>query len=105
MANRRRRITWAPSAQAALDAALDYIAQDSLGGAQKILHAALDLADSLETLGERGRFLHELQNPAIREVFLHSYRLIKEVRESEIEVVEGDCIGRRDLRASSCQLD
>lgn len=87
MASRRRRITWAPSAQAALDAALDYIAQDSLGGAQKILHAALALADSLETLSERGRVVPELQNSAIREVFVHSYRLIYEVRESELEVV------------------
>jgi plasmid stabilization system protein ParE len=87
MASRRRRITWAPSAQAGLDAALDYIAQDSLTGAQKILHGALALAESLETLSERGRVVPELQNPAIREVFVHSYRLIYEIQESEIQVI------------------
>ena len=87
MASRRRRIIWAPGTQAALDAALDCIAQDSLSGAQKVLDGALALAESLETLSERGRVVPELQNPAIREVFVHSYRLIYEIRESEIQVV------------------
>lgn len=87
MAARGRRVVWTPSAQTALDGALEYIASDSLTGAQKILHATLDLAASLETLSERGRVVPELGDPDIREVFVYSYRLIYEVRRSEVRIL------------------
>ena len=50
MATRRRPVVWTPSAQAALDGALEYITQESLEGAQRVLRTTLDLAASLETL-------------------------------------------------------
>ncbi|HWQ69585.1 MAG TPA: type II toxin-antitoxin system RelE/ParE family toxin, partial [Patescibacteria group bacterium] len=84
---RRRPVVWTPSAQAALDGALEYIAQESLEGAQRVLHATLDLATSLETLSERGRIAPELDDPSVREVFVYSYRLIYEVRGSEVRIV------------------
>ena len=80
MAARRRPVVWTPSAQAALDGALEYIAQESLEGAQKVLHATLDLATSLEILSERGRIVPELNDPSVREVFVYSYRPIYPIR-------------------------
>lgn len=70
MAARGRRVVWTPSAQTDLDGALEYITADSLTGAQKILHATLDLAASLETLSERGRVVPEPGDLA----FLHGAR-------------------------------
>lgn len=87
MAARRRPVVWTLSAQTALDGALEYIAQESLEGAQRVLHATLDLATSLETLSERGRIVPEFDDPSVREVFVYSYRLIYEVRESEVRIV------------------
>jgi toxin ParE1/3/4 len=66
---------------------LEYIARDSVEGAQKVLHATLDLAASLETLAERGRVVPEIGDPSIREVFVYSYRLIYEVRASEVRLI------------------
>lgn len=80
MATRRRPVVWTPSAQAALDGALEYIAQESLEGAQRVLHATLDLATSLETLSERGRIVPELDDPSVREVFVYSYHIASSMK-------------------------
>ncbi|MBI1956186.1 MAG: type II toxin-antitoxin system RelE/ParE family toxin [Acidobacteria bacterium] len=87
MARRHREVIWTLQAQATLDAAIHYIAEDSLPAAQRILERALEAADSLSTLSERGRIVPELANPAIREVFVKRFRLIYEVHETKIEVL------------------
>jgi len=87
MAARRRTVAWTPGARAALDEVLEYIAQDSFEGAQKVLHATIDLTASLETLSERGRVVPEIDDPSVREVFVYSYRLIYEVRASEVRII------------------
>ena len=87
MARRRREVIWTLQAQAMLDAALSYIAQDSLPAAQRMLERALEAAASLATLSERGRIVPELETPAIREIFVERYRLIYEVHENKIEVL------------------
>ena len=87
MAGRRREVIWTLQAQAALDAAISYIAEDSLAAAQRMLESALEAAASLSTLSERGRIVPELEIPAIREVFVERYRLLYEVHETKIEVL------------------
>jgi hypothetical protein len=47
----------------------------------------LIFATSLETLSERGRIVPELDDHSVREVFVYSYRLIYEVRGSEVRLV------------------
>jgi hypothetical protein len=74
MASRRRRVIWALGAQEALNEALEFNAEESPDGARRVLHATLDLAVSLETLSERGRKVPEYDDPAIREIFVYSYR-------------------------------
>lgn len=96
MAARRRRVRWAEHAQRSLDEALEHIAQESPSGAAKVLHAALDLASSLETLSERGRVVPEVGDPTIRELFVYSYRLIYEIRPTEVTVL-GFIHGARDF--------
>ena len=50
MASRHRRVVRALGAQEALNEALQFNAEKSPDGARRVLHAALDLAASLETL-------------------------------------------------------
>ena len=70
-----------------LDAAIRYIAEDSLAAAQRVLKRALEAAASPAILSERGKIVPELENPAMREVFVQRYRLIYEVHETKIEVL------------------
>jgi toxin ParE1/3/4 len=87
MASRRRRVVWARQAQDALSEALDFIADESPDGARRVLHAALDLVASLETLSERGRVVPEYGDPSIREIFVYSYRLMYRIETETVTVV------------------
>ena len=98
MAARVRDVVWAESARDALDAVIGYIAQDSLEAAAQVLDAALRAAANLATFAERGRVVPELNDPAIREVFVHKYRLQYEVREAQVLVV-AFLHGARDFAA------
>jgi len=86
MAARVRDVAWAESARDALDTVIEYIAQDSRQGAVQVLDEALRAAASLATFAERGRVVPELNDPAIREVFVHKYRLQYEVGNSRVLV-------------------
>jgi toxin ParE1/3/4 len=87
MAARVREVIWAESARDALDAVIGYLAQDSEQNAARVLDEALRAGASLATFAERGRVVPELSDPAIREVFVHRYRLQYEVRETSVLVV------------------
>ena len=87
MAHRRREVIWTLQAQAMLDEAIRYIAEDSLSAAQRMLEQTLETASSLATLSERGRVVPELEMPTIRELFVQRYRLIYEVHETRIEIL------------------
>ena len=94
----RRRVIWAPRAQESLDEALAYIAQDSPGGALRVLEQALAAADSLSTLSERGRLVPEYDQPNFREIFVFRYRLLYEVHTDLVRVV-AFLHGARDFEA------
>ena len=87
MASRQRRVVWALGAQEALNETLAFTGEESPDGARRVLHAALDLAASLETLGERGRTVPECDDPSIREIFVHSYRLIYRVQAETVTII------------------
>ena len=87
MAARVRDVVWAESARDALDAVVEYIAQGSRQAAVHVLDDALDAGANLASFAERGRVVPELNDPAIREVFVHKYRLQYEVGEARVLVV------------------
>ena len=87
MASRRRRVVWAVGAQEALNEALEFIAEESPDGARRVLHAALDLAASLESLSERGRIVPEYDDPTIRETFVYSYRLMYRIEAETVTII------------------
>jgi plasmid stabilization system protein ParE len=93
---RTRRVVWSESAQAALDDALDSIAEDSLDGAVRVLIRALEVAESLSTLAERGHIVPEIGDKAIRELFVYEYRLLYRVRDDRV-IIRAFLHGARDF--------
>lgn len=87
MATRVRPVVWAQSAYAALDEVVAYIAQDSRQAAVQVLKRALNTAADLKTLSDRGRIVPELDDPAIREVFVHRYRLLYRIEADRVVVI------------------
>lgn len=98
MAPRERRVVWAESAQLALDEVIEYIATDSRANALRVLESALETARHLSTLAERGRVVPELNDPAVREVFVFRYRLMYRVEADRVEV-RAFVHGARDFAA------
>jgi plasmid stabilization system protein ParE len=87
MVARVRAVVWAESARDALDEVIAYIAHDSQHAAVQVLDAALGAAASLATFSERGRIVPELNDPAIREIFVFRYRLLYQVQDERVLVV------------------
>ncbi|OGQ78983.1 MAG: hypothetical protein A3F90_07020 [Deltaproteobacteria bacterium RIFCSPLOWO2_12_FULL_60_19] len=96
MATQRREVIWTRRARDALDEAAAYVAQDSPERAVDLIERALDAAESLDTLSERGRIVPELDNPTVREILVQKYRLLYEVAASQITVL-GFLHGARDF--------
>ena len=98
MAARIRDVVWAQSARDALDEVIAYIALDSHSAAFEVLEEALRAASRLDALSERGRTVPELNDPAIREVFVFRYRLLYEIEDDCVTVV-AFLHGARDFAA------
>ncbi len=96
MADRTRQVVWTEAARNDLDSVLEYIAEDSPQAAANLLDHFLRAAESLARLCERGRVVPELDDPAIRETFVHSYRILYEVADAEVRIV-GVLHGARDF--------
>ena len=79
-------VVWSEEVLDDIDALADYIARDSVFYAQQVVDAILGLGDSLVTQPARGRVVPELNDTAIRELFVYSYRMLYEIREDETEI-------------------
>ena len=87
MARARRQVIWAVRASQMLDDAVGYVAQDSPSAARRLLVEALDAAESLATLSERGRRVPELDISITREILVGRYRLIYEVHRNQVFIL------------------
>ncbi|MBK7952399.1 MAG: type II toxin-antitoxin system RelE/ParE family toxin [Deltaproteobacteria bacterium] len=83
----RRRVVWSRPALDALNDALAYIAAESASGAASVARAALESAESLSTLAERGRVVPEIGRASIREIFVFRYRLLYRVGSDRVTVI------------------
>ena len=93
-----RRVAWTETAWRDLERIADYIAEDSPGYAAALVRHIRDQARSLEEMAERGRVVPELDQPAVRELLVGSYRLIYETDERNVYVL-ALVHGARDLAA------
>ena len=81
------RVTWTDSAWRELENAASYIAQDSPRYAAALMGEARSAARSLKQWPRRGRTVPEFDNPAVREIFVKSYRLIYEVHDNRVVIL------------------
>lgn len=91
-----REVAWSLVALSDLDAAAELIARDSPHYAASFVKDVRDASRSLATLAERGRVVPEFRNPSIRELFIHSYRLIYRIQEDRV-LIAALIHGHRDL--------
>lgn len=91
-----RQVAWAETAWRDLERIADYIAEDSPGYAAAFVRRVRDHARSLEEMAERRRVVPELEDSAVRELIVGSYRLIYEIDGPDVNVL-GLIHGARDL--------
>lgn len=93
-----RQVAWAETAWRDLERIADYISEDSPGYAAAFARRVREHARSLEEMAERGRVVPELEEPAVRELIVGSYRLIYEIESADVNIL-GLIHGARDLVA------
>jgi len=82
-----RSVNWSEPALDDVTAAAEYIARDSHHFAALLEDRATVAARSLAAFPERGRVVPELEDPAVREIFVHAYRLIYEIHPDRIDIL------------------
>lgn len=82
-----RKVVWTQAAWADLEAAADYIAEDSPHYASAFVREVRDAARSLAHLIDRGRVVPELRDPSVRELLVRSYRLIYRATQGAVHIL------------------
>jgi toxin ParE1/3/4 len=82
-----RRVVWSRPALADVDAIADYISNDSPAYASAVVKKILESTRNLTRFPNSGRQVPEFEDPAIREIFVYSYRIIYHVADDQILVV------------------
>ncbi|HVC18032.1 MAG TPA: type II toxin-antitoxin system RelE/ParE family toxin [Rhodanobacter sp.] len=82
-------LIWSSESLDDIDAIAQFIGRDSPHHAQRVVEALFDLGDVIATHPLAGRIVPEFNDPAVRERFLYSYRIIYEVRPERIAVLHG----------------
>jgi plasmid stabilization system protein ParE len=85
-----------------LDDAVSDVAQDSRPAAERLLIQALEAASSLDVFSERGRVVPELNQPDVRQLLVHRYRLLYEVTPAEVRIL-AFVHGAQDLTGSGLE--
>lgn len=80
-------VIWTVPAKEDLNTVYDYIVRDSLHYAGKVCEEIVIKSEMLDEFPELGRMVPELNNPAVREIIIYSYRIIYEIRDSNIEIL------------------
>jgi len=90
-------VIWSDPAKADLRAIHNFITHDSTHYAKKVTQDIAAKTDVLDELPRIGKIVPELGNDAIRELALYSYRILYEIRETNV-VVLAVIHKRRDLQ-------
>ncbi len=91
-------VIWSKESLDDIDSIAQYISRDSLYYAQQVVEHIFERGDQLPEQPESGRKVPELDDPLVRECFIYSYRLIYEIKETEITIL-GVIHGQRLLES------
>ena len=81
------KIIWSPLAGERLDKVYEFIAQDNISAAQKMVNRIIKKVDTLSKNPERGRKVPEANREEIREVFEGEYRIIYRVETKKVSIL------------------
>ena len=80
-------VIWSDPARADLRSIHDFIAHDSVHYAKKVAQEIANRAEALDELPRLGKVVPELDDEAIRELSIYSYRIIYEIRHPGIVIL------------------
>jgi len=92
-------VKWTNHALSQLRHIYDYIAQDSPLYAKRVAKALVDKTNVLDEMPHVGRKVPELDEESVRELSLYSYRIIYEIKPTQV-VVLAVIHKRRDLQSN-----
>lgn len=81
------KIIWSPLAAERLEKVYDFIAQDNISAAQKMVSRIIKKVDALSKNPERGRKVPEVNREEIREVFEGECRIIYRIELKKIHIL------------------
>jgi toxin ParE1/3/4 len=79
-----KSVVWTETASNDLERAIEYIHQDSPGYALSFLYDTLERAKVLNLFPHGGRIVPEINDPNVREIFIHRYRLMYRIEEERV---------------------
>ena len=82
-----KTVIWTEPAATDLERAVAYIFEDSPAYAVAFYNKVKEKSRTLCELAERGRVVPEHNDEQIREIFIHRYRLIYEIKSEEIIIL------------------
>lgn len=77
-------IIWTVSAYKDIQNIVEYISHDSMYYAMAFYDDVMDTAQTLNEFPQRGRVVPEMDDPEMREIFIHRYRLIYRIQKDRI---------------------
>ena len=92
-------VIWTEPAKIDLKHIHDFIAEDSKRYAKKVVAEVIEQSSLLGTTPKLGKVVPELHNELIREVHLYSYRILYEIKDTNVEIL-AVIHKRRDFKAS-----
>ena len=81
------KIIWSPLAGERLDKIYEFISQDNISGAQKMVDRIIKKVDTLSNNPERGRKVPEANRKEIREIFEGEYRIIYRIESKKVSIL------------------
>lgn len=77
-------VKWSAHAKSQLRHIYDYIAQDSPLYAKRVIEAMVQKTIGLDELPRKGHKVPELNEDAVRELALYSYRIVYEIKPDQL---------------------
>lgn len=80
-------LRWSARARADLKAIHDHISKDSPRNAKAVVRDILERAEQVPATPHAARIVPELNDPSIREISVHAWRVIYQLREQQVLIL------------------
>lgn len=97
-------VKWTAHAKAQLRHIHNYIAEDSPLYAKRVSEALVQRTIDLDELPRKGKMVSELNEDAVRELPLYSYRILYEIKSDDLVVVLAVIHKRQHLEAEDVPM-